>query len=60
MKGLRFLIVSIVLVVLDVVVPYMVFASTGSFAASFLFWCLLTLAVIVYAGVYTRRWRDPS
>ena len=58
MRGTRFLIISILLVVADVIVPYLLFTATGSFAASFLFWCVLTFAVIVYAAVHTRRWRD--
>jgi hypothetical protein len=35
-------------------------AGIASFAACFLFWSVLTLAGIIGAVVYTRRWRDAS
>jgi hypothetical protein len=57
MKGRIFLIVAIVLGLVDVLVPYLLLAHVQSFAASFLFWCALTLLVIILAGIYTRRWR---
>lgn len=60
MKGWIFLIFSVVLAVIDVLVPYLFFTQTGSFAASFLFWCLLTLAVIIFGIFYTRGWRGKS
>lgn len=53
-----FFFVAVLIAAIDVGVPYLVFTSTGSFLASFLFWTLITLVVIVAAGVYTRRWRD--
>jgi hypothetical protein len=37
-----------------------VFAGTASFAASFLFWCVITLAVIVWAAFHTRRWKEGA
>lgn len=58
MKGLPFLILALVVTAIDVLIPYMVLARTGSFLASFLFWCVITAAMIVFAAVYTRRWRD--
>ncbi|MFP4114808.1 MAG: hypothetical protein ACOC0E_01635 [Spirochaetota bacterium] len=58
MKGLPFLLVALVVAVLDIGVPYLLLASTGSFWASFLFWCAITLAMIVFAGFSTRTWRD--
>ena len=58
MKGLPFLILALVVTAIDVLIPYLVLARTGSFFASFLFWCVITAAMIVFAAVYTRRWRD--
>lgn len=57
MKGRTFLILALVVAAVDVLIPYLVLAQTGSFAASFLFWCVLTLAMIVYVGFATRSWR---
>lgn len=58
MKGRLFLLLAVAIALVDVLVPYLVLASTGSFLASFLFWCVLTLAMIVYAGFATRSWRN--
>lgn len=58
MKGPQFLLFAVIVAAVDVLVPYLVLARTGSFWASFFFWCALTLAIIVFAGFATRRWRD--
>lgn len=58
MNGKMFLIVAVVLAAVDVLVPYLLLAQTGSFLASFLFWCLLTALVIVLASFWTRSWRN--
>jgi len=58
MKGRTFLILALTIAAVDILVPYLVLARTGSFAASFLFWCVITLAMIVYAGIVTRPWRN--
>ena len=58
MKGVQFLLLSVFLTAIDVLVPYLVLAGTGSFWASFFFWCAITLAIIVFAGFYTSRWRN--
>ena len=58
MKGRTFLILALAVAAVDILVPYLVLARTGSFAASFLFWCAITLAMIVYAGFATRPWRN--
>lgn len=47
----------------NILVPYLLLAEHGRFAASFLFWTLLTIAVLVWAGITTRRWTrsgDPD
>lgn len=58
MKGSVFVLTAVLLAVTSVGVPYLFFTESGSFMASFLFWTVLTLAVIVAAAVYTRRWRE--
>lgn len=56
MKGSHFLFFGLGLVLVDILVPYLWLAEEPYFAASFLFWCLLTLAVIIGAGIRTRKW----
>lgn len=56
MSGRTFLILAIVLVAIDLLVPYLALADVTSFAGTFLFWCVLTLLVIVGAAWYTRGW----
>lgn len=56
MRGLYFLFLSIGLVIIDVLVPYLFLKGIASFWSSFLFWSLLTLAVIIFGIVYTRKW----
>lgn len=56
MKGSVFLVVALALAAADLLVPYLLLAKIGSFAASFLFWCVFTLGVIVFAWVHTRGW----
>lgn len=58
MKGSVFLVLAIILAAVDIVIPYLFLARFGNFAASFLFWCVLTFGVIVFAWVYTRNWRS--
>jgi hypothetical protein len=56
MKALYFFVVAVAVAVIDVVVPFVLIGNVASFSASFLFWCLLTLIVIVAAGIYIRDW----
>lgn len=56
MTGRTFLLLAVVLVAVDLLVPYLALAGIASFAASFLFWCVLTLIVILAAAWYTRSW----
>jgi hypothetical protein len=58
MKGQSFLLIAVLLVVTDLVVPYAFLGDVTTFAGTFLFWCVLTLAVIIAAAFYTRRWSD--
>jgi hypothetical protein len=41
-------------------VPYLLFRNVARFTGSFLFWCLLTLGMILFALFYTRRWGRSS
>lgn len=56
MKGKTFLVLAVILVAVDVLVPYLVLADVPSFAASFLFWSALTLIVIGAAAWHIRHW----
>jgi len=57
-KGVQFLLFAVIVAAVDVLVPYLVLAGTGSFWASFFFWCVITLGMIVFAAFSTRSWRD--
>lgn len=56
MKGLHFSILLVIVTAVDVFVPYLWIGSIPSLWASFMFWCALTLAVIVFAVAATRKW----
>ncbi len=56
-EGRRFAILAVMLAIVMAVVPYLVLAEAASFAAGYLFWCVVTLAVIVWAAWHTRGWR---
>ncbi len=58
MKGRTFLVLAVVLVAVDLLVPYLILADVPSFGASFLFWSALTLLVIIGAGQYIRHWGE--
>ena len=58
MKGLVFLAFAIALAVVYVVVPFVLLSGIARFAACFLLWTTVTLAAVVGAALYTRRWRD--
>jgi hypothetical protein len=61
MRGATLLTVLILVSLAAVLIPYGVLAGIPSFAASYLFWSVLTLAVIVVFGlVYTSRWGRKS
>lgn len=56
MRGLYFLLLFVVLVLVDGLVPYLLLRDIARFTGAFLFWCLLTLGMILFAAFYTRRW----
>lgn len=58
MRGRTFLLWALGLVAVDLFLPYFVLADSARFGASFLFWCVFTLAVIVWAARHTRSWSD--
>lgn len=60
MRGRTFLAILLLVTALDVLVPYLLIGSIGSFAASFLFWCIIPAAVIAFAYVVTRNWGNTS
>jgi hypothetical protein len=56
MRGLHFLILAAGLALVDGLVPYLLLRDIARFHGTYLFWSLLTLAVILFAWWYTRRW----
>jgi membrane protein implicated in regulation of membrane protease activity len=57
-KGKTFVLIAVIVAAINILVPYLALARIGSFWASFFFWCVITAAVIVFAAVYTRKWRN--
>ncbi len=56
-RGWFLLLVLVVIAAVDVLVPYLIIGDTPTFAASYLFWCIITLVVVVIFGFfYTARW----
>ena len=53
-KG-RFLVLFFLLALVDFLVPFYLIGDVASFAASYLFWCLLTLTVIVTGASYIKN-----
>ncbi len=60
MKGLSFLVFLVVLTAVDLLIPYLWLRDVPRFAASFLFWCVLTVGMIVWAVFATRRWGEKE
>lgn len=56
MRGRTFLLILLFVTAVDVLVPYLLIDSIPSFAATYLFWCVVPLATIVFGAVVTGRW----
>ncbi len=56
MKGLTSSVMLILLTAIDLGVPYLMIGHIPSIWATYLFWTLLTLGVILFAIVYTSQW----
>ncbi len=56
MKGRHLLGLGLGLALADVLVPYLLLRSIASFTASFLFWCLITFAMVLFGILATRGW----
>ena len=53
-----FLGLALLLVLLDVAIPYLFLRDVASFGGSFLFWTVLPAIGIVAAAFYTRPWSN--
>ena len=60
MRGRWFLLSAALLAAVDILVPYLLLGRIAGFLGSYLFWCLLTLSVIVFGIIYTRSWGKDS
>ncbi|NBB89879.1 MAG: hypothetical protein GVY23_01575 [Spirochaetes bacterium] len=58
MRGGTFLILALVVMAVDVLVPYLILADVASFAGSFFFWSVLTLLIILSAAWHIRHWGE--
>ncbi len=60
MRGLYFLVILLAVTAVDLFVPYFLIGDIASLGASYLFWTLLTAAVVGFAIVYTSQWGRRS
>jgi hypothetical protein len=60
MRPRVFLAFFVGLVVLSFVVPFLPFRSVPSFLASYLYWCVVTGGMLIFAAVYTAMWGRRS
>ncbi len=60
MGGGIFFIFAIILAALDFFIPFFLLKGIPSFLASYLFWSLLTLAMVIFGAIYTRGWGNSS
>jgi NADH:ubiquinone oxidoreductase subunit 3 (subunit A) len=58
MTGKTFLLLALLLVILDVAIPYLFLRDIASFGGSFLFWTVLPAIGILAAAFYTRPWSN--
>ena len=55
MTGKKFFIVFILLALIDFIVPFYLLGGTARWTGSYLYWCGLTLTVIVAGSFYIKR-----
>ena len=60
MTGRFFILLLAGITLVDVLVPYLLIGHIPSLGASYLFWSVLTLAVILFAVIYVRNWGRPT
>jgi len=56
MRGFTCLALLVAVTLIDLSVPYFLIGDIASLWASYLFWTLLALLVIIFAIAYTRLW----
>ncbi len=60
MRGRLLFWLAIGLALIDVLVPFLLLRRIGAFTGSFLFWCLLTMGVILFGTLSVRGWGGRS
>lgn len=58
MKAKNLALIALVLAVLDFAVPYLFLKDIGEFWASYLYWTLLAVVVIMLGAIYIKHWGD--
>jgi hypothetical protein len=56
MKGSTFVLIALGIALIDIIIPFVILKDIGTFSANYLFWSLLTLGVIIFGALYTRKW----
>ena len=60
MKAKNLALIALVLAVLDFAVPYLILKDIGEFWASYLYWTLLAVIVIILGAFYIKHWGDTE
>ena len=58
MKAKNLALIALLLAVLDLGVPYLFLKDIGSFWASYLYWTLLAVTVIILGAIYIKHWGE--
>jgi len=58
MKARNLALVALLLTVLNFGVPYLFLKDIGEFWASYLYWTILALTVIILGAIYIKHWGE--
>lgn len=56
-KEIIWVVFALLVIILDIAVPYTVLKDVSKFSGPYLYWAVLTLVVIVAGWIYISRWK---
>lgn len=56
MRGIHAFLFITLLTIIVVLVPYLIIGGIPKFSASYLYWTIIPILVVLWAVWYTRRW----
>ena len=60
MRGLHALLLLALLLIVMVLIPYLIIGGIPKFSASYLYWTVIPILVVLWAARYTRGWLRKS